>query len=203
MTLAGLDNSDLYAQASAVGISSSDALSCMSSCSVVPRLCVLLHWPSPCPVPSLVISPDLKVSCIASHQPYSTERPLQLALACKGMREGKKFIQPIPMMLRTREASQGLKQQLSWPTCQPRASICDWPAATYPENTNTKTRFPPFCYTVSFSFVSVSSSARKSPPFLQQSTWKVNNTTFFPALFDSRGDCLAASLGQRGSRRLQ
>lgn len=103
------------------------------------------------------------------------------------------------MRLQTREASQGLKQQLSWSTCQPRASICDWPAATYPENMSAKSCFPTFCYPVSYPSVSVLSSVRKLPLFSQQSTQRVNNTTFFPASFDSKGDSLAASLGQRGS----
>lgn len=128
---------------------------------------------------------------------------LSLVSSLQGMREGKRFIHPILMMLQTREASQSLKQQLSRPTCQPRASICDWPAATYPENMNTETCFPSFCYTVSFSFVSALSSMRKSSLLSQQSAWKMKNTTFFPALFDSLGDSLVASLGQRGLHKLQ
>lgn len=66
-----------------------------------------------------------------------------------------------------------------------------------------KNMLPYFCYTVSFSFVSVLSNVRKLSLFSQQSTWKVNNTAFFPALLYSLGDCLAGSLGQRGLHRLQ
>lgn len=90
---------------------------------------------------SLFTPPELGVSCTTLHQYHSREQPLHLGLACKEWGKGGDFIL---MILSTGEASQGLKQQLSWLTCQPRASICDWPAATYPENMNTKTCFPTF-----------------------------------------------------------
>lgn len=89
-------------------------------------------------VPSLSTPPELEVSCITLHQ-YCSRELLHLSLACKEWEKEGDFIL---MMLWNGEASQGLKQQLSWLTCQPRASICDWPAATYPENMNTKTCFP-------------------------------------------------------------
>lgn len=81
------------------------------------------------------------------------------------------------MRLQTGEANQGLVQQLWWLTCLLKASVCDWPAATYPENMSAKTRFPTFRYAASYPFVSVSLHAQKLPLFLQNQLKKPREAT--------------------------
>lgn len=72
----------------------------MRSCSIISWL-YILHWHPPCPVPSLIIPPDLEVSCIALHQHRTTELSFHLCLACKD-----------------REKERGLFT-LSWWCCRP------------------------------------------------------------------------------------